>query len=172
LKVSFHGQRINLPVKPSYSQLEGENASLRMSNIELLETLGAVVDALNVSTLNHSAQVAIYAVAFARVLGLTDAQQEQIFKAALVHDVGMICMSSAVFNKCERLTREERDQLRLHPTIGGEIVARISNLRDLAPLVHHHHERADGKGYPDRLRGDEIPWARASSSWPTPSIPC
>jgi HD-GYP domain-containing protein (c-di-GMP phosphodiesterase class II) len=140
-----------------FSSKDEENAVLRMSNIELLETLGAVVDALNANTLNHSGQVAIYSVALARAIGLPPEEQERIFKAALVHDVGMIVISSAALDKPGRLSQEEMEQLRLHPTVSGEIVGRINSLRELAPLVHYHHERFDGNGYPDRLCGDEIP---------------
>jgi HD-GYP domain-containing protein (c-di-GMP phosphodiesterase class II) len=147
------------PVQPGIrgNRLEDELAALRMTNIELLETLGAVVDSLNGSTLNHSTQVALYAVAIARVMGLPDVQQERVFKAALVHDVGMICVNSAALSSADHISVEEMERLRLHPTIGGEIIARITNLRDLAPLVHYHHERYDGTGYPDRMQGEEIP---------------
>lgn len=139
------------------SSLAAENQQLRETTLELLETLGAVVDALSPYTLYHSTQVAIYALEIARALGLGSADQEQIFRAALVHDVGMISLSSAAVAKEGKLTEEEIQYLRMHPTIGGEIVGRIEHLRELAPLVHYHHERYDGTGYPDRLKGEEIP---------------
>ncbi len=116
-----------------------------------------MVDSLSTYTLYHSTQVAIYALEIARVMNLSEADQVRIFKAGLVHDVGMISMSSAAVTKAEAFTSQEIEALRLHPTIGGEIIGRIHNLRELAPLVHHHHERFDGTGYPDRLTGNEIP---------------
>jgi putative two-component system response regulator len=139
------------------ASVTAENEQLRETNIELLEILGAVVDALSPYTIYHSAQVAIYALEIARVMRLGESDQERIFRAGLVHDVGMISMSSTAITKDEKLTDEDYQDLRLHPTIGGEIVGRIQNLRELAPLVHHHHERYDGAGYPDRLAGEEIP---------------
>jgi HD-GYP domain-containing protein (c-di-GMP phosphodiesterase class II) len=145
--------------KPTQAKenLADMNAALRETNIELLETLGAVVDSLSPNTLNHSTQVAIYALYIAREMALPEDEQERIFKAALVHDVGMISLSSAAISKENRLTGEEVESLRLHPTISAEIIGRIHQLRDLATLVHYHHERFDGTGYPDRLIGEEIP---------------
>jgi HD-GYP domain-containing protein (c-di-GMP phosphodiesterase class II) len=146
------GYNTNLP-----SSLAAENQRLRETNLELLETLGAVVDSLNPFTLFHSSQVAAYSLEIARAYGLSEAEQERIFRAGLVHDVGMISMSSAAIGKDERFSEEDNQNLHLHSTIGGEIIGRIQYLRDLAPLVHYHHERWDGSGYPDRLRGEEIP---------------
>lgn len=141
----------------SGSEIERELLILREANLELLEILGSVVDALSPNTLYHSTQVAVYALYIACKLGLPKNEQERIFKAGLVHDVGMICLSSAALACNRSLSDEEFESLRLHPTVGAEIVGRISHLRELAPLVHHHHERYDGNGYPDRLAGDEIP---------------
>lgn len=136
---------------------EQEITNLRETNLELLETLGAVVDSLSPHTLYHSTQVAIYALEIARRMDLPVEDQERIFKAGLVHDVGMISLSSAAIAKDKKLSDLEYESLRLHPTISGEIVGRIQHLRELAPLVHYHHERYDGAGYPDRLVGEEIP---------------
>jgi HD-GYP domain-containing protein (c-di-GMP phosphodiesterase class II) len=90
-------------------------------------------------------------------MDLSVAEQDLIFRAGLVHDVGMITLSSAAISRPGPLSDQEMDLLRLHPTIGGEIVGRIQHLSDLAPLIHYHHERFDGTGYPDRLAGNEIP---------------
>jgi HD-GYP domain-containing protein (c-di-GMP phosphodiesterase class II) len=139
------------------TSLAAENKRLRETNLELLEVLGAVVDSLNPYTLHHSSQVAVYGLELARVLNLDKAEQERIFRGGLVHDVGMISMSSTAIGKDEKFSKEDYENLHLHPTIGGEIIGRIQNLRDLAPLVHYHHERYDGSGYPDRLKGEEIP---------------
>jgi len=141
----------------SPASLAAENQRLRETTLELLETLGAVVDALSPYTLYHSTQVAMYALELARALQLRESEQELIFRAGLVHDVGMISLSSAAIAKEGKLTEEEVQYLRMHPTIGCEIVGRIQHLSELTPLVHYHHERYDGKGYPDRLKGEEIP---------------
>lgn len=138
-------------------QLQRENHDLRETNLALLESLGAVVDALTPYTLYHSIQVATYGRALAQAMELSAAEQELIFRAGLVHDVGMITLSSAAIARPGPLSDQEMDLMRLHPTIGSEIIGRIQNLRDLAPLIHYHHERFDGNGYPDRLAGNEIP---------------
>lgn len=139
------------------SQLQQEIHDLRETNLALLESLGAVVDALTPYTLFHSIQVAIYGRALAQAMDLPAAEQELIFRSGLVHDVGMITLSSAAISSPGPLSDQEMDLLRMHPTIGSEIIGRIQHLRDLAPLVHYHHERFDGTGYPDRLAGTEIP---------------
>ncbi len=139
------------------SQLQQENHDLRETNLALLESLGAVVDALTPYTLYHSIQVATYGRALAQAMELSAAEQELIFRAGLVHDVGMITLSSAAISRPGPLSDQEMDLMRLHPTIGSEIIGRIQHLRDLAPLIHYHHERFDGSGYPDRLEGNEIP---------------
>ncbi len=139
------------------NRLQQENHDLRETNLALLESLGAVVDALTPYTLYHSIQVATYGRALAQAMDLPASAQELIFRAGLVHDVGMITLSSAAISKPGPLSDQEMDLLRLHPTVGSEIVGRIQHLRDLAPLIHYHHERFDGAGYPDRLAGSEIP---------------
>ena len=145
------------PMEDGNSRLTQENLILREANLQLLETLGAVVDSLYSHTAYHSDQVAVYAWQLARKLGLSEEEQELIFKAGLVHDVGMITMGSAICDTQYYLTQGEYDKLYAHPTIGGEIIGRITHMRPVAQLVHHHHERFDGGGYPDRLKGEQIP---------------
>ncbi len=96
---------LNAPLK-SASALAAENQRLREATLELLETLGAVVDSLSPFTLYHSTQVAIYSVELARALDLGEDEQELIFRAALVHDVGMISLSSAAVVKQGKLSQE------------------------------------------------------------------
>lgn len=138
-------------------RLKQENQILREANLQLFETLGAVVDSLYPHTVYHSDQVAIYALQLARQLGLSVEEQEIIFKAGLVHDVGMVTMGGIMSDSEYYLSQGDYDKLYAHPTIGGEIIGRITQMRPVAQLVHHHHERYDGGGYPDRLKGEEIP---------------
>ena len=139
------------------NQLEEMNRVLDEANLDLLETLGAVIDADDAYTYGHSAQVAVYAGALAEKLGLSRAQQAVVVKAALVHDIGKIGVMDSLICKQGPLTDAEYGILKSHPDLGAEIVGRMKGLQELVPLVRHHHERWDGTGYPDGLAGTAIP---------------
>src|SRR5260370_860259 len=98
-----------------------------------------------------------YAVALAQGLNLSSDQMETLRKGALVHDIGKICVPDAILNKPGSLTDEEYDIMKLHPMQGVKIVEPLDSLKDVIPLIRSHHERLDGSGYPDGLRGEEIP---------------
>ncbi len=144
-------------MKVYVNRLEEANRRLDGVNVGLLETLGSVIDAYDIYTYGHSTQVAIYAEAIAKQMRLSQDEQSQIFKAALVHDVGKIGIMDSIIGKPTRLTDDEFELVKRHPVIGAEIVGRMEGLRELVPLVRHHHERWDGRGYPDRLAGTAIP---------------
>lgn len=137
-------------------QLEVANKELEESNLGLLQTLAAVVDAYDIYTFGHSAQVARYAEAIAEAMGLSKAEQAKIVRGGLIHDIGKIGVTDAIIGKKGRLTDEEYAALKLHTVIGAEIVSQMPQFQDLLPLVRHHHERWDGLGYPDNLKGNEV----------------
>ncbi len=138
-------------------QLERLNRNLDDLNLGLLETLGAVIDADDVYTYGHSAQVTVYAEAIAQKMNLPRETQMTIVKAALVHDIGKIGVMDSIIGKPGPLTTEEFNLMKRHPLIGAEIVERMNGLQDLVPLVRNHHERWDGSGYPDGLASTAIP---------------
>jgi HD-GYP domain-containing protein (c-di-GMP phosphodiesterase class II) len=86
-------------------------------------------------------------------------QQKTLEKAGYLHDIGKIGISESILNKTGRLEKEEFDEIKKHSTIGYEIVSQFPNLNEVAIIVKHHHELLDGKGYPDGLMGDEIPFS-------------
>ena len=137
--------------------LEKANLKLETANLGLLEVVGSVIDAYDLYTYGHSNQVAMYAAAIAEQMGLPEAEQAEIVKAALVHDVGKIGVPDNIIGKQGPLTDDEYMVLKRHPLIGAEILGRMEGLRNLTTLVRHHHERWDGKGYPDGLEAREIP---------------
>lgn len=143
--------------KDYVKRLEEMNRSLDEVNLGLLETLGAVIDADDVYTYGHSAQVAVYAEAIAESFGLSRQGQAIIVKAALVHDIGKVGVMDSIIGKPGPLTEEEYTTLKRHPVISAEIVGRMKGLQDIVPLVRHHHEHWDGSGYPDGLSGTAIP---------------
>ncbi len=144
-------------IKGHVNKLEEVNRSLDEANLGLLETLGAVMDAYDVYTYGHSTQVAVYAGAIAEELGIPHEEREVIVRAALVHDIGKIGILDSIIGKQGPLTHQEFNIVKRHPLLSAEIVGRMKALRSLAPLVRGHHERWDGTGYPDGLKGEEIP---------------
>ena len=144
-------------MKQYVDRLEDVNRELDDANLNLLETLGAVVDAYDVYTYGHSVQVSIYAQALAEKMHLPSDQQDLVFKAALVHDIGKVGVIDSIIGKQGKLTDEEYNEVKRHPLIGAGIVERMKGLQELVPLVRSHHEHWDGKGYPDGLAGAEIP---------------
>jgi len=136
-------------------QLEEVNTQLEKANLGLLQTLSAVVDAYDIYTFGHSAQVARYACAIAESMGLDKEEQARLLRGGLIHDLGKIGVTDAIIGKVGRLTDEEYDALKLHTVIGAEIVSQMPQFQELVPLVRNHHERWDGRGYPDGLQGEE-----------------
>ena len=131
--------------------------SLRDLSVDVIHTLASAIDAKSPWTKGHSERVAEYAVAIGDRMGLSARQQERLRLAGLLHDIGKIGTYDTLLDKEGRLTSEERELIKLHPERGCEILGPIKDLSDILPAVRHHHERWDGKGYPDGLKGEEIP---------------
>lgn len=123
---------------------------------ELLRALASALEAEDRYTRGHSDRVACYAGSIAREMGLSSGEVEAVRAAALVHDVGKLRIPAEVLNKPTRLTDAEFDLIKRHPVDGAEMVASLGN-KELTSVVLHHHERLDGKGYPDGLSGEQIP---------------
>jgi diguanylate cyclase (GGDEF)-like protein len=125
-----------------------------------LAVVGILADAMASTDLffdAHAAEVSDCAERVARQLDLEPARRERILFAALLRDVGKLGISERLLLKPGRLTADERSTIELHPEISARIVERVPGLAGLAPAIRHHHERWDGRGYPDGLRGEEIP---------------
>jgi putative nucleotidyltransferase with HDIG domain len=117
----------------------------------------ATLDARDRYTAGHSAAVAIYARDIARRLGLPDEDQQLVHLAGLVHDIGKVGLPPGLLEKPGPLTSDERAQMEQHPIIGERILGRVEGYDEIAKVVRHHHERVDGRGYPNGLSGDSIP---------------
>ncbi len=125
--------------------------------LETIRTLAAAIDAKDPYTRGHSERVSSYSLAIAKHLGLN---QDEVFRvriASILHDVGKLGIRDGILNKPGLLTDDEFAVMRRHPDIGAQIMAPIRMLRDIIPGIRNHHESWDGRGYPDRLRGEEIP---------------
>lgn len=124
--------------------------------IETVKALAAAVDAKDEYTQYHSRRTALLVKEFARKLNLDENTVEMLEIAALIHDVGKIGIPESILFKKEKLTKEEIAKIRTHPLLGAKILTKTS-LNRIIPWIAHHHERYDGKGYPDGLKGKMIP---------------
>jgi HD-GYP domain-containing protein (c-di-GMP phosphodiesterase class II) len=127
--------------------------------LDVTKAIAATIDAKDGYTHRHSERVAALAVRLARQLDLSPDQRSVVELSALLHDLGKIGVPDAILNKPDKLTDAEYTEMRQHPVHGARILSHIQNPRisDLLPGVRHHHERWDGTGYPDGLKGDQIP---------------
>ncbi|WP_457571956.1 HD domain-containing phosphohydrolase [Desulfovulcanus sp.] len=124
----------------------------------LIKSFVASLEAKDVYTRGHSEGVAYYTQHIGKALGVSKSALKVLHQVALVHDIGKVGIPDHVLLKPAKLTKKEFEIIKLHPVIGEELIARIKDLSGLAPMVRHHHERWDGRGYPDRLRGEDIPF--------------
>ena len=132
-------------------------AKTKALSMDLVFTLSQALDARDSYTHNHSANVATLGKRIAEEMGLPADQCEDIYIAGLLHDIGKIGIADAVLHKPGALNRAERALMMQHPVKGAQILQPVRGLKHLIPCVRHHHERWDGKGYPDGLTGENIP---------------
>ena len=121
------------------------------------EALASAIDAKDPYTNGHSRRVAEYSLKIAKAAGKSEEECERVYFAALLHDVGKIGVPSSIINKKGRLTDEEFEQIKRHPILGGQILSTIKQSPWLSIGARYHHERYGGRGYPEGLKGEEIP---------------
>jgi putative two-component system response regulator len=124
---------------------------------QALHTLANTIDAKDCYTKGHSLRVANYAREIACRIGKAPDDQDEIYSIALLHDIGKIGIPSAIINKPTFLTNEENEVMKHHAAIGAEILKEMTAMPNAAVAAHYHHERYDGTGYPEGLKGEEIP---------------
>jgi HD-GYP domain-containing protein (c-di-GMP phosphodiesterase class II) len=127
------------------------------SYFEIVKALAQAIEAKDPYTYGHSARVMEYAVQIAQKLGLPEEEIESLRYAAILHDIGKIGVRGIILNNPNGLTGEEYDEIKKHPLIGEGIIKPIELLQPIRPLIRHHHEWYNGKGYPDGLSGENIP---------------
>jgi HD-GYP domain-containing protein (c-di-GMP phosphodiesterase class II) len=123
----------------------------------VITALSNAVEARDSHTGGHGHRLVELALALARELGCSEQECEDICWAAVLHDIGKIGVPDGILSKPGSLTEEEWELMRRHPELGYQILSPISALKNAARYVRHHHERYDGRGYPDGLKGEEIP---------------
>jgi putative nucleotidyltransferase with HDIG domain len=130
---------------------------LQQSYLSMIVTLSGVVEARDLYTDKHMKDIAEYSVEIAQKLKLSDNDTEDIRKAALLHDLGKICIPDHILMKADKLSDDEMDIIRRHPVAGAKIIESVEPIKHAREIIKHHHEYYDGTGYPDGLRGHKIP---------------
>ena len=130
---------------------------LKAQSLETISALAAAMEVKDPYTSGHSQKVTELAIAIAQKMGLPPEEVENLRMAGILHDIGKIGIPDSVLNKPARLTSAEMVMVEAHPVISAQIVGKIEALAHLVPIIRHHHEWYDGKGYPDGLKGEEIP---------------
>jgi putative nucleotidyltransferase with HDIG domain len=143
----------------SKEQLESRTTQLASLQVGLLTTVLQTLSLRDKMTARHSAAVARYARQMARALGMSDHEQEIVHTAGLLHDIGKFIFPDAILLADTKLTDEQFEIVRKHPEQGAKLVRRIDGYGPIADIIHAHHERIDGRGYPRGLPADEIPIA-------------
>lgn len=123
----------------------------------LFLTLGRIIEARDPCTEGHCERLTDYATALGRCLNLDAADLTALHRGAFLHDVGKIAIPDRVLLKRGRLTRKEYELMKRHPVIGDDLCRTVGSFDAVRPIIRHHHERLDGRGYPDGLAGDRIP---------------
>lgn len=148
-----HNERI---MELQRKELALSQQQVKMSNDTII-AIARAVDAKDARTSQHSWRVSEYSVMIAREMGLNEEDIENLRRAALVHDIGKIGIADAILNKDSRLTDEEYAIMKSHTTRGAEILKDLTFIPHVLDGALYHHERVDGRGYPNGLKGDEIP---------------
>lgn len=144
-------------VEKKTQEVKAQNEKVERISMQIVRTLSGAIDAKDTYTNGHSTRVADYSKEIARRKGLSREMQNDIYMMGLLHDVGKIGIPDAIINKPTALTEEEYSVIKHHPITGADILSNITEFPKLATGARWHHERYDGQGYPDGLRGEDIP---------------
>ncbi len=139
------------------AELEESRRKHEILSLQVVKTLASAIDAKDRYTNGHSSRVAKYSKEIALRAGKSIEYQDEIYFVALLHDIGKIGIPDNILNKNSKLTDEEYETIKLHPSIGVDILKNITEMPNIEIGAHYHHERFDGKGYPEGLAGTEIP---------------
>ena len=134
-----------------------ESEELSRLHFATAEALATAIDAKDQTTHCHVRRVQIYAAGLGEVLGLSKAEIAALKAGALLHDIGKLAVPAHIINKPGRLTQAEFEKMKIHTTVGAQILSRVEFPYPVIPIVRHHHEQWDGLGYPDGLRAEQIP---------------
>ncbi|MFN2343609.1 MAG: HD domain-containing phosphohydrolase [Desulfonatronovibrio sp.] len=131
---------------------------IRDQNINIIRSYAKAVEAKDYYTKGHSERVALYAVKLGGYLRLDTEEMDLLYTAGVLHDIGKIGIPDNILNKPSNLDDEEFEIMKSHPVIARDILAQVWSLKEILPVVYHHHERIDGKGYPEGISNGQIPF--------------
>ena len=151
------GNRVYLPSKILSEPRDDGGINARHNGLSAVYALASTVEARDPYVYGHSRKVNTYAVALAEAIGLSPDEVSKISTAALLHDIGKIGISDKVLKKKGKLNEEDWEAIKAHPRLGANIVSNIPSLVPCVSSILHHHERWDGGGYPEGLKGEDIP---------------
>ncbi|MGN0166814.1 MAG: HD-GYP domain-containing protein [Acetatifactor sp.] len=144
-------------VEKKTQEVTAQHEKIEKISMQIVKTLSGAIDAKDTYTNGHSTRVAEYSKEIARRAGLSGEAQNDIYMMGLLHDVGKIGIPDAIINKPAKLTDEEYSIIQNHPVMGAKILKNITEFPKLSTGARWHHERYDGKGYPDGISGEDIP---------------
>lgn len=144
-------------VQKKTQEVLSQNEKLERISMQIVRTLSGAIDAKDTYTNGHSTRVAEYSKEIAKRAGLSEKIEDEIYMMGLLHDVGKIGIPDAIINKPAKLTDEEYSIIKAHPVVGANILKDITEFPKLSVGARWHHERYDGKGYPDGISGEDIP---------------
>ncbi len=154
----YHLYLAKLTAEKRQVEIEKRNAEEVASlHLRTIEALALAIEAKDHTSHKHLQRVRLFAVEVAKELGLSGNEIEALRAAALLHDIGKLAIPEHIINKPGRLTPEEFEKTKIHCVVGAEILQRVAFPYPVAPIVRSHHERWDGAGYPDGLKGEDIP---------------
>jgi len=148
---------LSCEVKKKTQEVVEQNRKLERISMQIVKALSGAIDAKDTYTNGHSTRVAEYSGEIARRAGFPQEVQNDIYMMGLLHDVGKIGIPDAIISKPARLTDEEYSVIQKHPVMGAEILGNITEFPQLSTGARWHHERYDGRGYPDGISGEAIP---------------
>ena len=155
---SYHLYLAKLATEKQQVEIEKRHAEeVAALHLRTIESLALAIEAKDHTSHQHLQRVRVFAVEVAKELGFAESEIEALRAAALLHDIGKLAIPEHIINKPGRLTPEEFEKMKIHTLVGAEILQRVAFPYPVAPIVRSHHERWDGTGYPDGLKGEEIP---------------
>jgi diguanylate cyclase (GGDEF)-like protein/putative nucleotidyltransferase with HDIG domain len=155
---SYHLYLAKLADEKRQVEIEKGNAEeVALLHLRTIESLALAIEAKDHTSHKHLKRVRVFAVEVAKELGFPENEIEALRAAALLHDIGKLAIPEHIINKPGHLTPEEFEKMKIHTLVGAEILERVAFPYPVAPIVRSHHERWDGTGYPDGLKGEQIP---------------
>ncbi len=145
-------------IKDINNDLKDANEKLEKAYLESIQILRHTVEAKDTYTRGHSDRVSEYSVLIGKYLNLSEEDLKILKIGGLFHDIGKIGVPDSILLKTTKLTDDEYSEIKNHPSIGAHILSDATIFKDIIPIVKHHHERYDGRGYPSKLKGTEIPY--------------